>query len=635
MKVGSKSGRTLLRLNEADLHITVEVAGQSWDWGAKFSPSFWWETKEMEFSSAEKITHAEVHNGIGAGIRSIYEGFRAGGRQSGLRFETYVWVEDSTEDVYFEWIPVSDPEHGVKKVVWPGYMAFDSKRDDWYTLVTEGQGLLVPNTGEQEVKQLHFDGMFLTAGGYMPWFSQIREGRGYIAVAVTPWNGGVDIDHPGNGPYTHVGVRWEASLGSMEYRRILRFSFRDRCDYNDMCKIYRSYVFENGLAATLKEKAARIPSVSRLFGCCFVHFGIKTSVNPKSDFFDREKPDKNNRMTPFSVREAMLGRFRRLGVKKLYLHLDGWAEPGYDNRHPDYLPACAAAGGWEGMKHLADAMHEWGYLFGIHDQYRDYYLDAPSFDVEYGVRLPDGSVPQHARWAGGPQTYLCGSQAPYYVKRNFGEIKKQEIRLDGAYLDVFTCNEGDECASPRHRMTRRDCYEYRKHCFDWLISQGILPSSEEVADWSMNSLVFCHYAPYSFMLEPPDSKRKGIPVPLFNLAYHDCVIEPWMMERHENEDYMLYALLNGGAPYLLRDGAYEGTDGSYESEDMSIREHLKRCSTVARLHEKVAGCEMVRHSFLEGNTKMQETVFSDGTRVRIDLESGRYELCKALPEAED
>lgn len=635
MKVVSKSGRTLLRLNEADLHITVEAAGQNWDWGAKFSPSFWWETKAIEFSSAEKITHAEVHNGIGAGIRSIYEGFRAGGRQSGLRFETYVWVEDSTEDVYFEWIPVSDPEHGVKKVVWPGYMAFDSKRDDWYTLVTEGQGMLVPNTGEQEVKQLHFDGMFLTAGGYMPWFSQIREGRGYIAVAVTPWNGGVDIDHPGNGPYTHVGVRWEASLDSMEYRRILRFSFRDRCDYNDMCKIYRSYVFENGLAATLKEKAARIPSVSRLFGCCFVHFGIKTSVNPKSDFFDREKPDKNNRMTPFSVREAMLGRFRRLGVKKLYLHLDGWAEPGYDNRHPDYLPACAAAGGWEGMKHLADAMHEWGYLFGIHDQYRDYYLDAPSFDVEYGVRLSDGSVPQHSRWAGGPQTYLCGSQAPYYVKRNFGEIKKQGIRLDGAYLDVFTCNEGDECASPRHRMTRRDCYEYRKRCFDWLISRGILPSSEEVADWSMNSLVFCHYAPYSFMLEPPGSKRKGIPVPLFNLVYHDCVIEPWMMERHENEDYMLYALLNGGAPYLLRDGAYEGTDGFYESEDMSIQEHLKRCSTVARLHEKVAGWEMVRHSFLEGNTKAQETVFSDGTRVRIDLESGRYELCKVLPEAED
>ena len=29
------------------------------------------------------------------------------------------------------------------------------------------------------------------------------------------------------------------------------------------------------------------------------------------------------------------------------------------------------------------------------------------------------------------------------------------------------------------------------------------------------------------------------------------------------EDLMLYALLNAGAPYLVRDGAYENTDGSF------------------------------------------------------------------------
>ena len=73
------------------------------------------------------------------------------------------------------------------------------------------------------------------------------------------------------------------------------------------------------------------------------------------------------------------------------------------------------------MKKLADTVHECGYLFGIHDQYRDFYLDAESFDPEEAVRLPDGSMPQHSRWAGGPQSYLCASRAPYYVKRNFHE----------------------------------------------------------------------------------------------------------------------------------------------------------------------------------------------------------------------
>ena len=54
------------------------------------------------------------------------------------------------------------------------------------------------------------------------------------------------------------------------------------------------------------------------------------------------------------------------------------------------------------------------------------------------------------------------------------------------------------------------------------------------------------------MMRRPEEPKQGIPVPLFNLVYHDCVIIPWMMEKHENEDYMLYALINGGAPYFDR-----------------------------------------------------------------------------------
>lgn len=58
------------------------------------------------------------------------------------------------------------------------------------------------------------------------------------------------------------------------------------------------------------------------------------------------------------------------------------------------------------------------------------------------------------------------------------------------------------------------------------------------------------------MLQTPGTEQIGVSLPLFNLVYHDCVIEPWMMEKlNDTDDYMLYALLNGGAPYLVRDGA--------------------------------------------------------------------------------
>ena len=125
-----------------------------------------------------------------------------------------------------------------------------------------------------------------------------------------------------------------------------------------------------------------------------------------------------------------------------------------------------------------------------------------------------------------PSLTFCGTQAPYYVKRNFQELFRHGIKLDCAYLDVFTCNEGDECSNPMHRMTRKECYEYRCRCFDYLLKNGILSSSEEVNDWAVPSQIFCHYAPYDFMMEEPGTPKQGIPVPLYNLVYHDCVIQP-------------------------------------------------------------------------------------------------------------
>ena len=54
----------------------------------------------------------------------------------------------------------------------------------------------------------------------------------------------------------------------------------------------------------------------------------------------------------------------------------------------------------------------------------------------------------------------------------------------------------------------------------------------------------------------------------------------------KDEDYMLYALLAGGAPYLVRDGAYPNTDGAFDGEKISLEEMTERCRVVTELHEK-------------------------------------------------
>ena len=74
----------------------------------------------------------------------------------------------------------------------------------------------------------------------------------------------------------------------------------------------------------------------------------------------------------------------------------------------------------------------------------------------------------------------------------------------------------------------------------------------------------------------------------------------------EEEDYMLYAVLNGGAPYLVRDGAYQNTDGSFAGGvEITVEEQIERCKVVSDLHEKVAKCEMVRHEMVDGNPEVQ------------------------------
>ena len=622
------AGGSTVRLHEETLLVSLFRNDVEWNWREDFVPTLECDEGIFSFTDARSVSHELFQNGIGTGIRSCFEGFEANGTVRPYSFETLIWIEAVSGNIRFEWLPLCEEGLSVKKVRWPGEMSFEKASRSWYSVLNHQQGLLVPNDWETALDHVVFNGFFETAGAYMPWFGQVKDREGYIAICETPWNAGYTAEHPAGGPYSHVGIYYEPSLGKMNYRRVLRYTLLSDCDYNDLCKVYRAYVRETGHLRTLAEKAAQNPSVDRLIGCSFVHTGIKTVVQPDSDFFDPENPEKNNHCTPFSKRTEEIKLLHNMGVEKLYLHLDGWAQPGYDNCHPDYSPACIEAGGWEGMKELADTMHECGYLFGIHDQYRDFYKSAKSFDENYACRLTDGTIPEHHRWAGGPQSYLCATQAPYYLRRNFAALFENGIELDGAYLDVFTCNEGDECTNPEHRMTRRECYEYRGQCFSWLLAHGILSSSEEVSDWAIPSLVFCHYAPYSFMMKRPGLPKDGIPVPLFNLVYHDCVIEPWMMDKaSENDDYMLYALLNGGAPYLLRDAAYLNTDGSFEGDELlALEEMIRRSKTVSALHEKIAKCEMVRHRMNPENWWIQETEFSDGTKVKVDFKNQTYEI---------
>ena len=557
-------------------------------------------------------------NGIGIGIKNKYT-------FENQIFETIVWIENTTNHIYFELNPISF-DLSFNAIYWPSAFEFNENKDSWITLVNQMQGIMVPNTFKNEFTKLNFNGQFCSNAAYMPWFGQIKENEGYLLISHTPWDSAYQIDHPACGPYTHISMRHLPSLNKFSYKRVMKLIFKHEATIVSLCKEYRKYAIEEGKLVTLEEKSKKNKNVNKLIGSAILHKGIKTHVVKTSRFYDHENIENNDVLVPFDVRTKEIEYFHNKGIEKLYLHLDGWGDPGYDNCHPDYLPACISAGGWNGMKKLSDTLLKYNYMFGLHDQYRDYYLSASTFNEDHALMMKDGQIFKQCIWAGGEQSFLCASLAPYYVKRNFEEVLSHGIHLEASYLDVFTCNELDECFNPNHLMTRYECMKYREKCFNYLHSKNILPSSEEVNDWAMKSLVFAHYGPYDFMLKDPNEKRLGIPVPLFNLVYHDCVILPWPMDITDHEDYMLYALLNGGAAYIDKDGAYPNVDGAFDlGKEKRIDEEIQRYRIVSKLQESVAKEEMSDFGFIDHDYKKQFAVFNN-IKVTIDLNKNTYKI---------
>ena len=556
--------------------------------------------QKISFSD-DFIKSEERTTGLGKGIYSTYK-----------YFDTYIWKEDSTNHYYFEWIPKVD--ENIKEVHFPDSFVCEDK--DGYSTIPYMQGLLIPNRYEYDYSRIAFDGQFTSCAAYMPWLSQTDNGKGYIAINETPWDSKYTIDHDDKG--TRLQFVWLTSLGKMRYKRVVRYSFESNMDYNRACKIYREYVKETGLFKSLKEKEVTLSKISDLQQCAVVHTGIKAHTEKDSRFYNGQE----DVIHSFDSVKDMIQSLHELGSNKLYLHLDGWGDPGYDNCHPDYLPACIEAGRWAGLKRLQQSLSASNDLFGLHDQYRDYYYKAKTHDENQAIQLEDGVVFEHANWAGGRQNYLCASLAPKYVKRNYTEILKH-IDLDCVYLDVFSCNEMDECFNPEHLMSRKECMEYRRACFQYMISKGIIPSSEECSDWAMRELVFSHYGPYEFMMKDENAKRMGIPVPLFNLVYHDCFILPWPMDQ-KNEDYMLYALLNGGIPYVVRNAPYDNVDGNFGSDGLSIEDRIKRANVVLDFYQKIKNEEMVEHRII--NDHVQQTTFSNNISVEIDTKENTYRI---------
>jgi hypothetical protein len=192
--------------------------------------------------------------------------------------------------------------------------------------------------------------------------------------------------------------------------------------------------------------------------------------------------------------------------------------------------------------------------------------------------------------------------------------------MRGAYLDVFSVVPGDECYDPEHPVTRAESLRYRGECFDYVRSWGGVVSSEEPADWAVPYLDLVHHGPFALDPNPGSGPAMGIPIPLYDLVYHDAILLPWSLGKGawgipENDLGFLHGMGNAGLPYLsLEPGA----------------EELARVRAMCALNARVGLLEMTRHEFLDGSMRRQRFTYADGTTVTIDLDAGTYSVSPEL-----
>ena len=608
-------------LNLENNTITIDNGGRVWNQQSDFDPSIVvldaeGNKKTIFFSKAKSINKELYEDGISYGLHCEYSGFELDGEDYDLTYTTFIWVHKTNGRIFFDLVPGTESKN-LEFINWPAPFDFVRSDEKAYTIVPCYQGSLIPSNMPVDYKVIGY--MSLTEAPHpFPWFGQLDNGNGYQAIAETRWDANHWVTHKGNSDEpTCFQMTWMSSLGKIRYNRRLRVEFFENASYVTLAKEYRKYLIKKGEFVSLEQKALANPRIRDMAGRPVIHSEISFYIKPEAFIYNKEDPAYNNRFHTFEERRLQIEALAEKGLKKAYLHLDGWGVDGYDQQHPDIIPPHEKAGGVDGLKALKETCNNNDIIFGLHDQYRDYYWDASTYDVKNAVKDVNGEMPHECTWNGGDQNFLCQTLHEHYIDRNYDLLEEMGFKPDAVYLDVYAASRLDECSDPMHRMTKKECAELRKMCMSSLGSRGIIISSECGVDAYAPVMVLCHHAPYRapYINDVRFTPEFGIEVPLINLVYHDSFMIPWTMRdgydaNNEFREFrFLDAMLNGGAGYLAID---------------SEKEDIEKLNDLMNLHEKVMFAEMTNHEFLSDDYKVQRTTFSNGIKVTVDYNKETY-----------
>ena len=628
-----------------DPNFALDVNAQGVDW--KMFPSgtndivvqFRGREFPLRLTDARKISITPYDTGFKTGLKITLGDFHHGLRKLDLTLYLTVCLQGDNEDLVFD-ITATEGQAILRRLDWPE--ALDA-RDVDDTVLCNNKGDLLPrhwprpyfpvratdpNMGGNARKSDHsIIQSHVIEDWAMSWWGFEKGPAAMMLIIETPNDAAYQFSHPAGGP-TVIGPRWLPSLGRFSYLRTARMCFFKQGNYVTLCKRYRQCVMDTGLFVSLKEKIARSPVVGQMIGLPQTRIGILHNQSPLSD---RYNPTNHYELFTFDQRAQQLRDLKAAGVARTLVVCSGWAHLGYDRQHPDPLPPPEAAGGWDGMKRLFDTAHSLGYPFIFHDQYRDYYTDAPSFNPDFAIHeestnLPaiafagsrfgdwkEGQIPFMRHWDGGPQSYLNSRFQLGELEKNYQLFFAHGIYPDGIYIDVIGYIPPDEDYNPEHPTTRADAMLGQANLMNWAAHHLGFTATEAGSDWVV---------PFTDSINQSGGLGRTISVPLYQLVYHDAVLVSYGESFRGGRNQLLLGCLCAGVPELPVD-----------LKNVSAAS-LALIKQMAALNRRVGLLEMTNHEFLDADRHRERSTFADGTTVTVDWTAQTVDIQPPLTVAE-
>ncbi len=446
----------------------------------------------------------------------------------------------------------------------------------------------------------------------MPWVGvcDVKEGHGYMIVVETTDDAFVEVRTVkiGGRELAAPRVGWSPSKKRFAYPRRMSYHFVAKGGYVALAKRYRASAQEQGMVVPFAEKLKKNPNIARLFGA----------------------PDVWGNASLTFAREA-----KAAGVEKMLIH--GRTSPA-------------------DMK----AINELGYLTSEYDNYTDILPVKAGNEIDSNHdHLPGAAVlkADNQRMT----AWLTFNKKEQFMKRCPGlwvpsakvVVPKvlQKHPYGGRFIDVTTAEGLYECFDPKHPLTRAEKRECGVALLSYVRSLGLVTGGEHGIWWSVPHLDYIEgmmsggsYSwPAGHLIRPKSRDQQfdspwgnkypkweeyekwGIGhqyrVPLWELVFHDCVVSTWYWG--DSSDFLLAAapevtpkkdafnILYGTIPIL-----WANREGGWQTHrDAFLRTYRNTC----KLHEAVAGTEMLGHEFVTPDRAVQRTRFSDGTEAIVNF----------------